>query len=248
MNHPMNLNQRIEQWLVETQESFHSASATQQRRVARPQVTLCYAQSWDGSITTRPGETLTLSSAAATQLTHQMRSLHDGILVGIGTVLADDPRLNVREWSGRSPQPIVLDSQLRMPATSRLCNADDKRCWVLTTNGKLQTRDDCELIAVASDDEGHVRLLPALQQLHARGIRCLMVEGGASVITAFLQAGLADSVVLTITPTLVGGYKAVGELGYQAKQAMPRISPLHSDRVGDEIFLWGALSYPERLP
>src|SRR5690606_23630102 len=110
----MNLNQRIEQWLTEGNNSFHAAT-TEARRAARPKITLCYAQSWDGSITTRPGETLALSSTFATQLTHQIRSLHEGILVGIGTVLADNPRLTVREWSGRSPQPIVLDSQLRMP-------------------------------------------------------------------------------------------------------------------------------------
>jgi riboflavin-specific deaminase-like protein len=244
----MNLNQRIEQWLVESNDSFHAAARAGRPR--RPRITLCYAQSWDGSITTRPGETLALSSAGATQLTHQIRSLHDGILVGIGTVLADNPRLTVREWSGRSPQPIVLDSQLRMPATSKLCKANDKRCWVLTTrdtlhNSKVQPRHDCELIAVANDGSAHVDLHAAMQELHARGITSLMVEGGAAVITAFLQARLADGVVLTIAPTLVGGYKAVGELGYQVTQPLPHIAPLHSERVGDEIFLWGSLCYPE---
>lgn len=239
----MNLNQRIEHWLADTKQSFHAASSNGPPR--RPKVTLCYAQSWDGSITTRPGETLALSSGTATQLTHQIRSLHDGILVGIGTVLADNPRLTVREWSGHSPQPIVLDSQLRMPRDSKLCNTHGKRCWVITTHDNMHSRDDCELIAVAGDAFGHVELQPALEQLYARGISSLMVEGGASVITAFLQAGLADSIVLTITPTLVGGYKAVGELGYQVKQPMPQIAPLHSERVGDEIFLWGSLRYPE---
>lgn len=242
----MNLNQRIEQWLAETHDSFH-ANAAKTGRAKRPKVTLCYAQSWDGSITTRPGETLTLSSATATQLTHQIRSLHDGILVGIGTVLADNPRLTVREWSGRSPQPIVLDSQLRMPATSRLCSTGDKRCWVLTTPDNIQQRSDCELIAVDSDHNGHVQLQAALEQLYSRGISSLMVEGGASVITAFLQARLADSIVLTIAPTLVGGYKAVGELGYSVKQPMPHIAPLNNERVGDEMFLWGSLCYPERV-
>lgn len=241
----MNLNQRIERWLAETKDSFH-ANAASKGKPKRPKVTLCYAQSWDGSITTRPGETLALSSATATQLTHQMRSLHDGILVGIGTVLADNPRLTVREWSGSNPQPIVLDSQLRMPAASRLCSTKDKPCWVLTTHDNFQQRQDCELIAVDSDEQGHVDLGAALEQLHVRGISSLMVEGGASVITAFLQARLADSLVLTITPTLVGGYKAVGDLGYQVTQPMPHITPLYSEQVGNEIFIWGSLCYPER--
>lgn len=238
----MNLNQRLETWLAETKNEFH-ASTAREGRVPRPVVTLCYAQSLDGSITTRPGETLILSSTAATQMTHQIRSLHDGILVGIGTVLADDPSLTVREWSGQDPQTIVLDSKLRMPATSKLCCGNHGRCWVLTTAETDASRDDCELIVVPSDEAGHVNLELALEALYVRGITSLMVEGGASVITAFLQAKLADAIVLTIAPTLVGGYKAVGELGYQTTRQLPQIAPLYSERLNDELIVWGSLNY-----
>ena len=120
----MTINQKIEHWLTAHKRNLSQAK--------RPFVTLSYAQSWDGSITTRSGESLALSGAEATRLTHQLRSIHDGILVGIGTVLTDDPQLTVREWSGPNPQPIVLDSQLRMPVNARLCQHADKNCWVLT--------------------------------------------------------------------------------------------------------------------
>ncbi|MES2603313.1 MAG: RibD family protein [Pseudomonadota bacterium] len=236
----MNLNQRIEQWLIETRNNFHTG--TSGASSSRPFVTLCFAQSLDGSLTTRPGETLRLSGAESTQLTHQMRSLHDGILVGIGTVLADDPQLTVREWQGQNPQPIVLDSQLRMPANAKLCQSRDKRCWVLSaqqTNANLE----CDLLQIACNDAGHVDLPAALQLLKQKGIHNLMVEGGASVITAFLQAQLVDALVLTIAPKLIGGYRAVGALGFSATQQLPRLKTMHSDRIGDDMIVWGSLQF-----
>lgn len=240
----MTLNQDIEQWLVAEQKNFHSGinSAAD----LRPHVTLSYAQSWDGSITTNPGETLSLSSESSIAMTHQLRSLHDGILVGIGTVLADNPRLNVRKWSGTDPQPIVLDSQLRMPAASQLCQNHDHSCWVLTTNQDKTDRSDCELIVVAGDQSGHVNLHEALQALYERGIRSLMVEGGASVITAFLREGLADAVVLTVAPVFVGGYNAIESFNRREMVAFPQITALHSQQLENELIVWGKLLHGEQ--
>lgn len=240
----MTLNQDLEQWLVSEQRQFHESSST--TSVARPHVTLSYAQSWDGSITTDPGTSMALSSDSGMQMTHQLRSLHDGILVGIGTVLSDDPRLNVRKWSGRDPQPIVLDSHLRMPPSSRLCQRGEQCCWVLTTEeGAAQQRSDCEPIVVPGDELGQVNLHEALKLLYKRGISSLMVEGGASVITAFLRAGLADAVVLTVAPVFIGGYNAIGRLDDSGMKSFPRLAPLHSRQLGDEMILWGRLHYGE---
>ena len=244
----MELNRRIEHWLTGVQEQFHASA--DDSVAARPHITLSYAQSWDGSITTIPGETLALSSDSAMRLTHQLRSLHDGILVGIGTVLADNPRLTVREWTGSDPQPIVLDSKLRMPASARLCQASKRRCWVVTTAESSASADrddaslsDYELISVPGDAEGHVSLQAALHALYERGIRSLMVEGGAEVISAFLRAGLADVIVLTVAPILVGGYNAIDRPCAENQSIFPRISPLQSEQVGDEMIVWGELHY-----
>jgi diaminohydroxyphosphoribosylaminopyrimidine deaminase / 5-amino-6-(5-phosphoribosylamino)uracil reductase len=235
----MNLNQRIEQWLQHTRDSFEASTAASQR----PFVTLCYAQSLDGSITNRAGDKLQLSGANSTKITHQMRSLHDGILVGIGTVLSDDPQLTVREWTGASPQPIVLDSQLRMPASARLCAASSKRCWVLTSQSADATVRDYELLTVAGSASGQVDLPAALRLLQQRGIRSLMVEGGASVITAFVQHKLVDALVMTVVPLMIGGYKAVGELGLSSRQPFPSLSPMHSEKLDDDMIVWGALNF-----
>ncbi len=243
----MNPNQQIEHWLVANKKTFHLND--------RPFVTLCYAQSLDGSIAIRSGEPLALSGPESLQLTHQLRSIHDGILVGIGTVLSDDPQLNVRHWTGVDPQPIVLDSKLRIPANARLCQLSDKRCWVLTTfegeslanEGEGALIDGLEITALQSNAEGRVCLERALRLLRSKGITSLMVEGGASIITAFLKAQLADAVVVTLVPRLVGGYKAVSDLGVREKHRLPEIAPLHTAQLGKDVILWGNLQYGEAV-
>ena len=234
----MNLNQRIEEWLNSRLASFQSDS--------RPFITLAYAQSWDGSITTRCGETLNFSGEESMRLTHQLRSLHGGILIGIGTVLSDDPLLTVREWSGPNPQPVVLDSQLRTPPGARICHHPDKQCWILTANSDSKSMGaQVDVLAVngGGGNRQDVPLDAAMELLRERGIRSLMVEGGATVITAFIQARMVDALVLTVAPRLVGGYKAVGDLqGTDSKEPFT-ISPIHSAQAGEDLVVWGDLQY-----
>jgi 3,4-dihydroxy 2-butanone 4-phosphate synthase/GTP cyclohydrolase II len=246
----MTLNQQIEQWLQSNKQHF--------RAVTRPFVTLSFAQSLDGSIAINSGASLPLSGPESTCLTHQLRSLHDGILVGISTVLTDNPQLSVREWNGPDPQPIVLDSHLRMPASARLWQTNKKRCWVLTTaeesaqenmtvestvEGTAEEGTGPEILNVQRNDDGRVCLTAAMQLLYNKGIRSLMVEGGANVITAFLRARLADALVLTVAPRLVGGYKAVSDLNVEQAQPFPALTPLFSARSGDDLIIWGNLRY-----
>ena len=237
---PKTISEQIEQCLHEHRESTAA--------LQRPQVTLCYAQSWDGSLALRPGESLALSNPDSMRLTHRLRSMHDSILVGIGTVLADDPQLTVRECRGQNPQPIVLDSRLRMPSDARLCQSKDGRCWVITTPELARTsREDVELIGIARAQEGALDLALLMPVLWERGIRSIMVEGGARIISAFLRARLADAIVLTVAPNLVGGYKAVGDLGLHARTQLPRIKPLNIERLADDLIMWGSLHYAEEV-
>lgn len=146
-----------------------------------------------------------LSGKQSIQLTHQLRSLHDGILVGIETILADDPKLTVREWKGNNPQPIVLDSQLRLPPTAKICKHPDKTCWILSlSEDKGKAHDNAEILTFESENQKLVPLEKAMKKISEMGITSLMVEGGATVITAFLNAKIADVVVITITPWLIG--------------------------------------------
>ncbi len=182
----------------------------------RPFVTLAYAQSLDGSIAL-PGRQIILSGPEAAQLTHTLRAAHDGILVGIGTILVDDPRLTVRLVSGRNPQPIVLDSRLRFPLTASLLSHPDHPPWVAATapdperQAALAARG-ARVYHLPADAAGRVDLGALLDLLGQLGIRRLMVEGGASIITAFLKQRLANRLALTLAPRLVGGVKAVAAL------------------------------------
>jgi len=232
------INQQIEKWLCSRVSSFQTSN--------RPFITLCYAQSWDGSITTRSGESLSFSGEESTQLTHQLRSLHDGILVGIGTVLSDDPQLTVRQWSGSNPQPIVLDSSLRTPRAAKICHHPDKQCWILTVRSGVESHgEQVDILAVdsANVDQQQVPLEAAMSLLKERGIKSLMVEGGATVITAFLKARLADALVLTVAPRIVGGYKAVGDLQAEGCDDQLRIHPLHCASAGSDLIVWGDFQY-----
>src|SRR4029079_19395558 len=104
-------------------------------RTDRPFVTLAYAQSVAGSIALEPGRPFALSGPESMRLTHALRAAHDGILIGIGTLLSDDPRLTVRLVQGKSPQPVVVDSQLRTPLQARLFNGVPPRAaWIAATD------------------------------------------------------------------------------------------------------------------
>lgn len=235
----MSLNQQIERWLVSRKNSFKFNN--------RPFTTLAYAQAWDGSITTGKGETVALSCSASNQLTHQLRSLHEGILVGIETVLTDDPQLTVREWKGNNPQPIILDSRLRMPPDSRLHGHPDKKCWIITVeqsefSENLKSLNN-EIIQIASQSHDFVPLVPAMKLLREKGIESLMVEGGAKVITEFLKLGLADAIVMTMAPKLIGGYKAIGDIGIEDISVAPHISPINYENLGEDLIVWGDINY-----
>ena len=240
----MRINLQIERWLVDRKNQF--------RETDRPCTTLAYAQSWDGSISTAQGKTIALSGKAARKLTHQLRSLHDGILVGIETVLSDNPQLTVRECSGNNPQPIVLDSRLRMPDYAKLHQHPDKKCWLLTLKknqdrerAAQETENEKQLIMNIPNvnNEDFVPLKPAMKLLREKGIRSLMVEGGAKVITEFLKAGLADAIILTIAPRLIGGYQAVGDLELNHFHESPCISSMYVEKLETDLIVWGELQY-----
>lgn len=181
----------------------------------RPLVTLCYAQSLDGGLTVRPGRPTLLSGPESSRLTHQLRAAHAGVLVGIGTVLADDPQLNVRLVEGPNPQPVVLDGGLRIPLESRLVCRERNLPWVVCRANAPEDRQrklrerGVRLIPVQSGPDGRTDLAAALCSLHELGLDSLMVEGGARVLSSFLAARLADQAVVTLAPVWLGGMNLV---------------------------------------
>lgn len=180
-----------------------------------PLVTLSYAQSLDGSIATRPGRPLQLSNVRSQTLTHELRSLHDAVLVGINTVISDDPRLTTRLVQGKSAQPVVLDSRLRLPLRAKLLHPPCVPPIIATTKRASVARESrlrqagARVLRLPTQRNGLVDLRALLRKLYALGIRTLMVEGGGQVITDFLACQLVDQMVVTISPQIVGGFNAV---------------------------------------
>ena len=219
----------------------------------RPFVTLSYAQSLDGSIAARPGEQFILSGDSATRFTHQLRAHHDGILVGIGTVLADDPQLTVRLVEGENSQPVVLDSQLRIPPGAVLLKSHSP--WIATTDQADSQRvsefeaQGIHIFYLPIDNEGHVSLPDLMVRLDQAGIETLMVEGGAQVITSFLKHRLVDLLVLTVSPLLLGGLRAIDTQlvsnGGSSLNDQIRIQDLKVTEVGADLIIWGRPIWPE---
>ena len=208
----------------------------------RPWVTLSYAQSLDGALTHRRGAPMALSGPESLRLTHALRAAHEGILVGVDTVLADDPQLTVRLVEGPQPQPIVLDSRLRFPTRARLL-AHPRGVWIATTPQRDTGRDralevrGARLLVMDADEAGRVDLRALLAALHREGIASLMVEGGARVLTSFLQQGLADAVVVTVCPYYLGGPRTP-----EAPLPQPlRLRETVCQVLGEDVVIWGRL-------
>ncbi|KAJ2455146.1 2,5-diamino-6-(ribosylamino)-4(3H)-pyrimidinone 5'-phosphate reductase [Coemansia sp. RSA 2336] len=185
----------------------------------RPAVTLTFAQSLDGRISL-PNRQLHLSGPESLAMTHHLRAAHDAILVGIETVICDNPQLNVRHVhpsrlpAAENPQPVVLDSQLRIPMDARLLTApqtDPRLKMPLIFTGpehdparRAMLQQMGAQVIVLACCEGRLQIGEALRELHRRGVRSLMVEGGARVIQSFLASGLCSMVIITIAPIYVG--------------------------------------------
>jgi riboflavin-specific deaminase-like protein len=209
----------------------------------RPLVTVSYAQSVDGSIASRNREQLRLSSHQSMVLTHRIRAACDAIVIGINTLLVDDPLLTVRLIKGPSPQPIVLDSKLRIPLQARLLNRTDRRCWLACTDnhvservGEVQSRG-AEVIRCRRDLRGMVDLPDVLHKLGRRGIRNIMVEGGSQVITSFIKARLVDQMIITIAPCLVGGLPVLDRPAV-SNGSLLGFNPISYQSCGPDIVIW----------
>ena len=216
-------------------------------RTGRPFVTLSWAQSLDGSLTLKQGKSSPVSCPDSMRMTHQLRTRHDGILVGIGTVLADNPSLTARvglDKNCKQPRPIVLDSHLRIPADSRLLS-HPLRPIVATTDSadyKETAELSSDIIRLPATKNGEVSLDPLLTQLGKQGIRSVMVEGGGRIITSFLNAQVANRAIITIAPVFAGGYDAVQPLDRSAWQQLPRLQDMQTLPCGSDLIVAGNLN------
>jgi 3,4-dihydroxy 2-butanone 4-phosphate synthase/GTP cyclohydrolase II len=202
-------------------------------------VTLSWARTAAGTIAAPNGAPLSISGSQSLVLTHRLRAMHDALLVGIETILADDPLLSVRLVEGRQPRPVVLDSRLRTPPSARLLSRRDISPWIFHAGsegggGAELQRAGARLFAVQCGPHG-LDLTEVLAALTAEGIASLMVEGGARVIEAFVASGLAAQAVITTSPSLLEGIRG---------PAVPRLEAMIREHYGEDEVLWGTRPRP----
>jgi diaminohydroxyphosphoribosylaminopyrimidine deaminase/5-amino-6-(5-phosphoribosylamino)uracil reductase len=187
-------------------------------RTGQPWVVVKAACSLDGKIATATGESQWLTGEAARAVGHRLRHRVDAIVVGIGTVLADNPQLTCRLPSRRAKDPIriVLDSRLRLPLTSRLLNLKSAApTWVACTSpaltGQIRALEaQGAEVLVLPPDAGRVSLPALLELLGARQVQSLLVEGGAETLGSFFDRGLVHQFNFFYAPKILGGLKAPG--------------------------------------
>ncbi len=188
----------------------------------RPFLALKYAMSLDARLSEVAGEPSEVTGGAAIAEAHRLRAGHDAVMVGIGTVLSDDPRLTVRDWPAPRVPPvrIVLDADLRLSAESRLVDtARDVPVWVFAGKGaplaraaQLEERGVAVLEAERASHSGGLELGSVLALLKDRGIRSILCEGGGALGSALLAARFVDRLYVLIAPRLYG---EAGTPGFQ---------------------------------
>lgn len=240
--------------ILQTEAAELNAGFIQRVTAGRPLVTLKTATTADGRIATRSGASQWITGPAARQRVHLMRAQSDAILVGVDTVLADDPQLTCRlaGMEGRSPVRVVLDSRLRIAADAELVRtARSVPTWIIARDGCDAKKAErlreagAEVLCVAADDAGHADAGLAMALLAERGITRLMAEGGAVLSAALLRAGLVDRIAWFRAPSLIGGdgNPAFGDLGVEKIEDMPAFAPLSRELIDDET-----LDIYRRLP
>ena len=179
---------------------------------ARPFVVAQLGQSLDGRIATAGGDSRWINGAGALDHLHRLRAAVDAVVIGVGTALADDPRLDVRRCAGQNPARVVIDPHCRLPPDALVWREDGARRVLVHGREAAPPGFAPEAIAIAADGRGALAPKAIVAALFARGFRRLLVEGGAHTISRFMDAGMIDRLHLLVAPLIIGSGKAGLEL------------------------------------
>lgn len=221
-------------------------------RTRRPYVILKSALSLDGKIATACGESKWISGPPARAIVHRMRNRVDAIMVGAGTVLADDPRLTARlgKGQGRHPTRVILDNQGLVPLTARVFhNSDTQKVLYVGAPGlpaarEKNLRKKGVEVLLLKEKRGVVDLDLLMKKLGEREVVSLLIEGGAEVNAGALQAGIVDKVIFFLAPMILGGKNAPGAVAGQGVRRLQdafKIKNWKIDRVGEDLMIEGYL-------
>lgn len=212
-----------------------------------PFVTAKFAASLDGRIATARGESQWITSAACRAVAHRLRHINDAVLVGINTVLADDPALTTRIADGRSPLRVVVDSELRITPAARVLQQEIGTALIATTS-RAKSDDVARLratgaaVEVVAQGPGGVDLAALMALLGSRDVISVLIEGGAGVLGAAFDAGIVDKVVAMLAPRIIGGANApaaIGGTGVPSLAASRLLEDISVDSAGPDLVVTG---------
>jgi diaminohydroxyphosphoribosylaminopyrimidine deaminase/5-amino-6-(5-phosphoribosylamino)uracil reductase len=219
-------------------------------------LTLKLALSLDGRIATRTGASRWITCPESRLRVQTLRSQHDAIMVGVNTVLTDDPRLTVRDVPGRSPARVVMDSKLRIPVTAQVVQtAKQVPTCVATTQqaprGHIEALEalGVRVIRVPATAEGRCDPVAVLRELAAREVVSVMCEGGAELAGSLLALAAVDELHTFMAPRLLGPRGRPGAVDWAGPENpadAPRIEPPRWELCGTDAYVWGPLVYPKR--
>ena len=223
-----------------------NAAYVTHRSEGRAYVTLKMAQSLDGSIATESGDSKWITGQAARTRGHRLRAEAQAIGVGVGTVLADDPQLDVRHVEGEDPIKVVFDSKLRTPTDAKVL--DRGRCIVCTTEDADEDRskalrDRGADVWVCEDVEGQPDVQEVLERLAREDVTHLLVEGGAALAGSFVRARRADRVKIFNAPRLIGGKGWPAGLQFDTVEQAVHLERCVFEQIGDDLLVTADVSY-----
>ena len=224
-----------------------------------PHVTLKIGMSLDGKTATRTGDARWITGEASRRRVHEMRDTVDAVLVGIGTILADDPDLTTRlpGTDCRHPDRVVIDSHLRIPSRARVLAHRNRGRTILVAGPNAPESRARELRALGAEvivvdgGERRVDLRIVVERLFALGITSVLIEGGSEIAASSLEAGIVDKLVFFIAPLLIGGREAPPVIGGRGVGPLAEALRLHDvrwDRVGEDLMVEGYVREPTCSP
>ncbi len=238
----------VEVGLLGAKAERQNAAYLKHRRTGLPLVILKLAQTLDGRIATVSGESRWITGAASRRHVHRWRSWVDGIAVGAGTVLADDPRLTVRHVRGRNPRRLVVDGRLRVSPEARIFHPGDGA--ILVTSRETPKRKRAAFTAggtavwTFSERDGSIDLKKPLMRAAREGMTSLLIEGGPQLAASALRQQVVDQVMIYVAPALMGeGMGAIGDLGVQLPSEVARLEGARIQRLGADFLITGEVSY-----
>ncbi len=222
------------------------------KRTGLSLVTLKLAMSLDGRIATRTGDSKWITGEASRRLVHEMRDRHDALMVGVGTVLADDPSLTTRDVpDGRDALRVICDTNARTPTHARVVpgcvmacadNAGPARVAALTHAG-------AEVLALPREGD-HLDLAALMSALGERGAMSVLIEGGGTLAWGALAAGVVDKVAFFYAPVIIGGSEAVPGVGGDGFERMAdalRLTEMSVERIGEDALMQARVTTPHWL-